>query len=41
LLALIYTALFIPFQFVLDRFAYNRYQRRTGAQPAGRPAKKR
>jgi hypothetical protein len=41
LLALIYTALFIPFQFVLDRFAYNRYQRRSGAQPAGRPAKKR
>jgi hypothetical protein len=41
LLALIYTALFVPFQFVLDRFAYNRYQRRIGAQPAGRPAKKR
>ena len=41
LLALIYTALFVPFQFVLDRYAYNRYQRRTGAQPAGRAAKKR
>jgi len=41
LLAVIYTALFIPFQFMLDRFAYNRWQRRTDAQTAGRAAKKR
>jgi hypothetical protein len=40
-LALIYTLLFIPFQFVLDRFAYNRWQRRAGAQAASRAAKKR
>jgi hypothetical protein len=40
MLALIYTALFVPFQFMLDRFAYNRYQRRE-AQPASRAAKKR
>jgi hypothetical protein len=41
MLALIYTALFVPFQFMLDRFAYNRWQRRNEAQPAGRAAKKR
>ena len=41
LLALIYTALFIPFQFTLDRFAYNRWQRRADAQTASRGAKKR
>jgi hypothetical protein len=41
MLAVIYTALFIPFQYVLDRFAYNRWQRRTEAQAAGRAAKKR
>jgi hypothetical protein len=41
LLAVIYTALFIPFQFMLDRFAYNRWQRRAGTQGANRPAKKR
>jgi hypothetical protein len=41
LLAVIYTALFIPFQFVLDRFAHNRWQKRADAQAAGRPAKKR
>ncbi len=40
MLAVIYTALFIPFQFMLDRFSYNRWQRRE-AQPAGRAAKKR
>ena len=40
-LALIYTALFIPFQFVLDRFTYNRWQRRADAQAANRSAKKR
>lgn len=41
LLAVIYTALFIPFQFMLDRFAYNRWQRRTDAKTASRVAKKR
>jgi hypothetical protein len=40
-LAVIYTALFIPFQYVLDRFAYNRWQRRADAQAASRAAKKR
>ena len=41
LLAVVYTALFIPFQYVLDRFAHNRWQRRADAQAAGRAAKKR
>jgi hypothetical protein len=38
LLAVIYTMIFIPAQFMIDRFAYNRWQRREAAQ---RPAKKR
>jgi hypothetical protein len=37
-LAAIYTALFIPFTYAVDRFAYNRYQRH---QADGAPAKKR
>lgn len=41
LLALIYMLLFIPFQFTIDRFAYNRWQRRADAQAASRAAKKR
>ena len=41
LLALIYTLLFVPFQFTIDRFAYNRWQRRADAQTASRAAKKR
>jgi hypothetical protein len=41
LLSLIYTALFIPFQFTIDRFSYNRWQRRGDAQAASRSAKKR
>ena len=41
LLAVVYTALFIPFQYMLDRFAHNRWQRRADAQAAGRSAKKR
>jgi hypothetical protein len=41
LLAVVYTALFIPFQYVLDRFAHNRWQRRADAQAAGRAARKR
>ena len=41
-LSLLYTALFIPFTFTIDRFAYKRYQRREEQQGAKRqPAKKR
>ena len=41
-LAVIYTLLFIPFTYWIDRFAYKRYQARTAAGPATpRPAKKR
>jgi hypothetical protein len=41
MLAVIYTTLFIPFQYTLDRFAYNRWQKRAEGQAASRPAKKR
>jgi len=37
-LALLYTVLFVPFTYVIDRFAYRRYQARLEAGP---PAKKR
>jgi hypothetical protein len=37
-LALLYTVLFIPFTYVIDRFAYKRYHARL---EAGTPAKKR
>ena len=39
-LAALYTALFVPFTYAIDRFAYNRYLQRTagGTKP---PAKKR
>ena len=40
-LALIYTAIFVPAQFTIDRFAYNRWQRREAQLAAKRPAKKR
>lgn len=40
LLALMYTAIFIPFQYYLDRFAYNRFQRKTGAAPQKKPRKR-
>ncbi len=36
------TVLFAPFMHVMDKFAYNRYQRRTGAgqaKPAAKPTK--
>lgn len=36
LISLLYTALFIPFSFMIDRFAYNRWQRRTAQQPKKR-----
>jgi hypothetical protein len=41
-LALLYTVLFIPFTYVIDRFAYRRYQARlaSGNAPTARPAKK-
>lgn len=38
-LAVIYTALFIPFTYVIDRFAYNRYLQRQGNAPAPRKKK--
>jgi hypothetical protein len=41
ILALIYTAIFIPAQYTIDRFAYNRWQRREAQQAGKRPAKKR
>lgn len=46
LIALLYTALFIPFTYAIDRFAYNRWQRRAESGNAGggagrKPAKKR
>jgi len=41
LLAVIYTALFIPFQYTIDRFAYRRWQNRTETRAANRSAKKR
>jgi hypothetical protein len=37
-LALLYTVLFVPFTYVIDRFAYKRYQARLEAGP---PVKKR
>lgn len=41
-ITVIYTALFIPFTFTIDRFAYNRWQRREEQQGTKRqPAKKR
>ena len=42
--AVIYTALFIPFTYLIDRFTYRRYQARLqsgGAAASPRPAKKR
>ena len=41
LLAVIYTALFIPFQYSLDRFAHNRWQRRAEQQGQKGSARKR
>jgi hypothetical protein len=40
LLALVYTAIFIPAQFMIDRFAHNRWQRRADEQAAKRPARR-
>jgi len=41
LLAGVYTAIFIPAQFMIDRFAHSRWQRRADEQAARRPAKRR
>jgi hypothetical protein len=41
LLAVVYTALFIPFQYALDRFAHNRWQRRAEQQGQKASARKR
>ena len=41
LISLLYTALFVPFSFMIDRFAYNRWQRRTGQQGPKQQPKKR
>ena len=41
LISLLYTALFVPFSFMIDRFAHNRWQRRADAQAASRAAKRR
>jgi hypothetical protein len=37
----IYTLLFIPFGYMFDRFAHNRWQRRADQEAAKRPARKR
>jgi hypothetical protein len=41
LLAVIYTAIFIPAQYSIDRFAHNRWQRRADQEAAKRSARKR
>lgn len=41
LLALVYTAIFIPAQFTIDRFAHTRWQRRAEQQGSKGAAKKR
>ena len=40
-LAAVYTALFIPFTYVIDRFAYKRWQRRAEQQEGKRSPRKR
>jgi hypothetical protein len=41
LLAVVYTAIFIPAQYMIDRVAHTRWQRRAEQQAAKRPAGKR
>jgi succinate dehydrogenase hydrophobic anchor subunit len=41
LITVIYTILFIPFTFVIDRFTYNRWQRRAEQQGQKGSARKR
>ena len=40
-ITVLYTLLFIPFTFMIDRFSHNRWQRRADEQAGKRPAKKR
>ena len=40
LISLLYTALFVPFTFMIDRFSYNRWQRRGEAQGQKQPRKR-
>lgn len=40
LTAVLYTALFVPFTFMIDRFSYNRWQRRAEAQGEKQPRKR-
>jgi hypothetical protein len=41
LITVIYTAIFVPFTYWIDRFSYNRWQRRAEQQGQKRPAKSR
>jgi hypothetical protein len=41
LISLLYTALFVPFSFMIDRFAHNRWQRRTEQQGQKQQARNR
>ena len=41
LISLLYTALFVPFSFMIDRFAHNRWQRRTDQQGQKQQPRKR
>ncbi len=40
LVSVLYTALFIPFSFMIDRFAHNRWLRRTAQQDQKQPRKR-
>jgi hypothetical protein len=40
-LGVLYTALFIPFTYMIDRFAHNRWKRRAEQQAEKRPSRKR
>jgi hypothetical protein len=40
LISLLYTALFVPFSFMIDRFAHNRWQRRAEQQGQKQPKKR-
>ncbi|MGZ8717494.1 MAG: FUSC family protein [Gaiellaceae bacterium] len=39
-LALLYTVLFVPFTYVIDRFAYRRWEARQSGGPSTRPKKR-
>ena len=40
-ISVIYTALFVPFSYMIDRFSHNRWQRRADAQTEKRAGRKR